>query len=186
MLQYGHRGIPGGPCGHVGAAGDQYLHHIGMALVGGLHEGRGTTLGFPGIYIGAMVQQHLHGFHHARACSQHQRPAPQRQFFVGVGTAFQQCFNHIGLATAGSEPERGGAVAVGNGRVGACLQQQFGEAFVTMVGGPMQRRGAIGLAAVDVKTALHEATHFVGIAARGGVRHFRLRIGGGTQGQQQD
>ena len=40
---------------HIGAVLDQFLQHVGMALVGSLHQRAGTTFDLTGIHIGAVL-----------------------------------------------------------------------------------------------------------------------------------
>ena len=51
----------------IGAVLDQLGYHKGMALIGGLHQGGGATLGFTGVHIGAVFQQHVHSIKMAGA-----------------------------------------------------------------------------------------------------------------------
>ena len=146
-----------------------------MALVGSLHQRGGAAFGFTGIHIGAVFEQRTHGIDVARACGQHQRAAAQRQLFVGIGTALEQCFNHGGIAARRRQPQRRGAIVIGQARLGAGLQQPFGQFCVAAIGGPLQRSGAIALLGIHVGTAFQQTLDFRLVARSSGIGNVSLR-----------
>ena len=156
-----------------------------MALVGRLHQRGGAAFGFTGIHIGAVFEQRTHGIDIARACGQHQRAAAQRQLFVGIGTALEQCLNHGGIAARRRQPQRRGAIVIGQARFGAGLQQQLGQFCVAAIGGPLQRSGAIALLCIHVGTALEQTLDFRLVARSSGIGNFSLRERGASHRRQQ-
>ena len=160
---------------HVGAVLDQFLQHVGVALIGSLHQGGGTTFGFTGIHIGAVFQQCMYGIDVTRACGQHQRTATERQLFVGIGTALEQCLNHGGITACRGQPQRRGAIVIGQARFGAGLQQQFGQFCVAAISSPLQGGRAISLLCIHVGTVFQQTLDFRVVALTCGICNWRLR-----------
>ena len=50
-----------------------------------------------------------------------QRTAAERQLFVGIGTALEQCLNYGGITARRCQPQRCGAIMVGQARLSAGL-----------------------------------------------------------------
>ena len=117
----------------------------------------------------------MHGIDVTRACGQHQRTATERQLFVGIGTALEQCLNHGGITARRCQPQRRGAIVVGQARFGAGLQQQFGQFCVAAIGGPLQGGGAIGLLCIHVGTAFQQTLDFRLVALACGIGNLSLR-----------
>ena len=67
-----------------------------------------------------------------------------------VPSGFEQKLQHVGVADFSGQAHRRGAVVVGERHVGAGAQQTPDLGDITLEDRPLQRRAAVGIAAIDV------------------------------------
>ena len=150
------------------------------------HQGGALGLGRGGVGIRARGQQRLHDAHLARARRRHQRrqatPLPDR----GIGPRYQELFDHGQARVLGGPFERGHAMIVRRGHVGAGAHQQVGQSQVIPVRGPEQRGDPIGPGGVDVDAFSEQGAHRVPIPLRRRVHQTQVRTRRDRQTGHQD
>ena len=140
----------GGTRIHVGALRDQQLHHLRMAARGRPHQRGLSAEFFFRVDRRAVIQQQLRGGQVAGSRHREQRRLAVGIRRVHIRAGLEQHLQHVGVADFGGEAHRRRPVVVGERHIGAGAHETSGLGDVAVEDGPLQRRAAVGVTAVDV------------------------------------
>ena len=157
------------PGPHVGAAVEQKLHHVGVALRRRPHQ-RGLVFEqLAPVDVRAGVQEPPHRVDVPGAGAGHEDGLAGLDRRVGVGAGREQQLDQAGAAVAAGEGQRGDPQVVGGRGVSTGVRQPARRLQIVVIGGPVQRGRAIGLGRVHVDAVLRPARRVQEGGDRGGL-----------------
>ncbi len=149
-IDFGHRV-------DAGSTLDQQLHRVGVRLLGGPHQSRGSAQLVLGVHVGVIIQKQFEGVQIARARYQHQRSFAFRAELIGIGAGLQQLPDHRRASMQGRQIQRRGAFTIPELDVRPSRDQHIRHFQIVAIHGPLDRCGAVGLRRIDVGFLFHQS-----------------------------
>ena len=133
--------------------------------------------GFPGVHLGAMIDQRRDGVDAARVGREVQGGRSARAGHARwIGTGRQQQLHRLGLPGGARHVQRGVAADAGRRlHGGAALEERFDERGVAALGGPVERRHAVSVGGVGILAGGEQGPDRVEVTDPRGIGHRRRR-----------